>query len=130
MKKEKMKDYQVFKRERDFRRRNFKERHGKIQDTPQFNAVEAVEIETRGKYITPSETFKEEEGSVEEVDGLGVEICEELRGQGYKGSGIKKTLNRQIWFLLDRGYTYRGVAYELGCDKITVWRHKLKYGRM
>lgn len=127
--------YEELRDFRDTRRKRWEKRHGAIKPTEQYSktrtesVVEDVEIEMRGKYITPSETF-EEEGSMEEVEGSGVEICEELRERGYKGSGIKKTLNRQIWFLLDKGYTYRGIAYELGCDKVTVYRHKCIYRRM
>lgn len=131
-----MNDYTEYRRQRDAERARYERRHGKIKPTEQFNNPSETHTEsvveepkrTRDIFLLSEKITVGEREDIKE--GESPEFCENLRERGYKGSGIKKTLNRQIWFLLDRGYTYRGIAYELGCDKITVWRHKLIYRRM
>lgn len=101
---------------------------GKIERIEQYEKPRSAPSEGRfSNEVRAEETFEEREDTGEVG---GPVFCENLRERGYRGSGIKRRLNGRIWFLLDRGYTYRGIAYELNINKMTVYRHKCLYQRM
>ena len=121
-------NYEVLKELRDERRRRHMGRGGKINPTPQYRKPHRESVGEEPKrnqnVFLPSEEIKvDERGSVKERK-IG------LKFEKGENRGVKRKLNEEIWWLLDRDYTYRDIAKELNINKMTVFRHKKLYGRL
>ena len=117
---------------------NFGKDYGTPLDRQRERRTRRTETRTESTYEEELEETKDmglgegrKDGENEDVyKSFGTRICGNLRKEGYKGNGRKRELNIDIWHLRSEGLSYIEIAEELNINKVTVYRHLRKDGRL